>query len=84
MHDLSYLFDKLPDEIRQQIQANWTAWNLFEVTAEMTFSEFVEQHKDDFVQWRYLTGARMESAYFGLFAATNAVNRATRAAEADD
>ena len=44
----------------------------------MTFREFVEEHKNDFVQWRYLAGQRLESTYLTWFAAIEAVNMTTR------
>ena len=77
-HDLSRLFTNLPSETRHAIETKWVAWTLMPETSAMTFGEFVDEHKNDFVQWRYLTGARLESAYFALFAATMAANSVTR------
>ena len=73
-HDLSRLFAGLPVEHQQAIQANRSEWTLMPETQETAFQDFVEHHKNDFVQWRYLTGENLESAYFGLSAATTAVN----------
>ena len=74
IHDISRLLKELPVEHQQAIQANWSEWTLIPETQETTFQDFVEDHKNDFVKWRYLTGGNLESAYFALFAATMAVN----------
>ena len=78
-HDLLSLFDKLPIEEQEKIQANWTEWTLFPETQETTFRGFVEAYRGDFVQWRYLEGMRLENKYMSWFAATEAVNAITRA-----
>ena len=77
-HNLSFLFANLPSENRHAIETSWASWTLVPETGAMTFGEFVDEHRNDFVEWRYLTSARLESAYFGLFAATMAVNTVAR------
>ena len=52
-HDLLVLHDNLPKEIKQKMEDRWKCWHLKEAHGT-TFAEFVEQHKDDFVEWRYL------------------------------
>jgi hypothetical protein len=76
-HNLSILLNKLPPENQEEIQTNWAKWNLAEETQKMTFRKFVEEHKNDFVQWRYLAGQRLESTYLTWFAAIEAVNMTT-------
>ena len=78
-HDLLLLFDKLPAEKREEIQAIWTEWTLNPEIQETTFRDFVEAHRNDFVEWRYLEGTRLENRYISWFAATGAVNAVTRA-----
>lgn len=72
-HNLSTLYGKLPDEVKQKFENRWKEWHLKEAHGT-TFAQFVEQHKDDFVGWRYLNAARLESAYFDFYAATRIAN----------
>ena len=74
-HDLSLLFKRLPEEYREGIEAKWAELTLFPEVSETTFWDFIEFHKKDFEQWRYLDADKLESSYFGLYAATMAVHR---------
>lgn len=78
-HDLLLLFNELPIEKQEAIQAKWTEWTLTPEMRETTFRGFVEAHRADFVEWRYLECTRLENQYFWWFAATEAVNAVTRA-----
>ena len=78
-HNLLSLFDRLPVERQEEIQANWANWTLIPETQETTFRSFIEAHRMDFLEWRYLEGRRLECRYMPWFAATEAVNAVTRA-----
>ena len=73
-HDLYLLYTNLPSSAQQEIEANWKKWTIAPETTEMTFREFVQDHKDDFEDWRYLQGQQMTSAYLAFFVGTQAVN----------
>ena len=81
-HGLLALFDNLPKEHREEIQANWTEWTLTPEIQHTTFRGFVEAHRKDLVEWRYLEGTRLENRYMSWFAATEAVNAVARAVNA--
>ncbi len=72
-HDLFVLHNNLPKEIKQKMEDRWKGWHLKEAHGT-TFTEFVEQHKDDFVKWRYLDAAHLETAYLDFYAATRIAN----------
>ena len=78
-HDLLALFDMLPVDKQEEIQANWANWTLIPETQETTFRSFIAAHTKDFVEWRYLESRRLECRYMPWFAATDAVNAVTRA-----
>lgn len=81
IHDLLRLLDNLPSDVQEQIEANWKLWTLVPATQKKTFRELVEQHKDDFLAWRYQKASKLESDYFGLYEAIHAVNSVTRSME---
>lgn len=72
-HDLSALHANLPEEIKQKMEDRWKGWH-FKEAHGTTLAEFVEQHKDDFVEWRYLNAAHLETAYLDFYAATRIAN----------
>ena len=78
-HDLLSLFDKLPTENQEKIQTNWTAWGIFQETQKETFRDFIETHREDFVNWRYLEVNQLENKYMPWFSAIAAVNAVTKA-----
>ena len=77
-HNLLSLFDKLPTEKQEKIQTNWTGY-LFPETPQTTFRDFIEPHRADFVNWRYLQGYQLENEYMPWFAAIAVVNAVTKA-----
>ncbi|MDE0460021.1 MAG: hypothetical protein OXI15_22255 [Chromatiales bacterium] len=55
-HDLVALYDKLPDPVRDRVEAEYRSLN------EGMLRELLVVHKDDFVKWRYLDKWPLPSA----------------------
>ena len=83
-HGLTLLYANLPKEARQEIEDKWKEWDFLVAPSQMTFEEFSQDHRDDFIEWRYLKGGRLQSSYHGFYAATMTVNGVTTVTRGDN
>ena len=77
-HDLLHLFDELPQERKDKIEAVWREWTIVPETQQTTLREFVEMHRTDYHGWRFFERRGIEFSGWPWIAATQAVYAATR------